>query len=448
MKSITALANLGASLALFALPVLLVAAPAGAQNTASAADEVEYTFQIHDTLFTLARVYFTGPNAAAKVAALNHIANVRQIPPGKVLRIPRALLKDEQSSAKIETFSGPVTVRSAAQSIPAKAGDVLGEGASIETGRNAFVALRLADGSVLALPSQSNLTISWLRKVVLNGALERDIKLNAGRLRTKVTPMTDPHSRFRVVTPIAVSAVRGTEFRVAYEPQGAFSATEVADGKVKFADGSSSSGLDLPLGFGAANAGGKPTGIVKLLDPPKLDNPDKVQSDAELNFAIVPVPQASRYHVQIGKDAGFIEVIDEAVGAAPAFTLPSQPADTYFVRVSAYDNVGLEGNPATYTFERRRNLVKGGMDPAPPGVRRLRFRWDGTADGKPQYRFQLLQGGENGAPVVDETGLTENVLSVSNLPAGDYAWRVCSLMIVKGKVIATWTAPQSIHVSK
>jgi hypothetical protein len=160
--------------------------------------------------------------------------------------------------------------------------------------------------------------------------------------------------------------------------------------------------------------------------------------------------------VQIAKDAGFVEVIDEvigggiggAIGGAPVFTLNSIPADSYFVRVSAYDKLGLEGTAGTYTFERRRNLVKGSAEASPPGVRRLRFRWDGTADGKPQYRFQMVRSGAPDVPVVDETGLSSNVLSVSNLPAGNYSWRVCSMLLVKGKLVATWTAPQSIHVGK
>ena len=409
---------------------------------------VAYVVKRGETLFQLWRGYFAGPTAVQQIARLNHITNMRQISTGKVLYIPRALLRDELSIGKVETFSGPVTLHIGTQTSAAKVGDTFAEGAEIETGRNAFVALRLADGSVLALPSQSSLRITRLRKVKLNGALEREITLGAGRVRTKVTPMTNPDSNFRVVTPIAVSAVRGTEFRVDYESTGAFSATQVDEGKVKFADHTDTGGLELPPGFGAANAAGHPTGVIKLLAPPKLDQPDKVQSEAELHFAIKPFAEATRYHLQIAKDAGFLEEITEVSGAEPNFTLPSLPGDSYFVRVSAYDRFGLEGSPETYTFERRRNLVKGAVDASPPGVRRLRFRWDGAVDGTPQYRFQLAKTGAADAPLVDEAGLSANVLSVSNLPPGDYSWRVCSMLIVKGKVVATWTPAQSIHVGK
>jgi len=434
------------------LAAIALSAPVVARADEKAADgrsgQVDYAFKRGDTLFNLWRVYLFGPTAAAQVAQINHIKDARRIPIGMVLHIPRAVLRDELSTAKVETYSGPVTISIGNQTSPARVGDTFGEGAVIDTGRNAFVALRLADGSAVALPSQSSLRINWLRKVKLNGALEREIGLDAGRLRTKVIPMTNPGSSFRVVTPIAVSAVRGTEFRVAYEPTGAFSATQVDEGKVKFADNSGKAELELLPGFGAANADGHPTGVVKLLTPPKLDLPDKVQSEEELHFAIKPLADAMRYHVQIAKDAGFLEEIAEASGPETNFILPTQPADSYFVRASAYDRYGLEGAAETYTFERRRNLVKGAVDAAPPGVRRLRFRWDGTVDGTPQYRFQLVRTGAGEAPVVDEVGLSANVLSVSSLPPGDYSWRVCSLLIVKGKAIATWSPAQSIHVGK
>lgn len=437
-------------MAFLAAPMVLMDAPR-AHGAAAPEPVVDYTVVAGDTLYDLAKAYLVNPQAAREVALLNHVDRVRHLLPGKLLHLPRRLLKDEPSTARLETFSGPVSVRENGQSRAARLGEVLGEGAGVETGRNAFAALRLADGTLLALPSQSNLTISWLRKVVLGGALERDIALGAGRLRTKVVPMTNPQSRFRVITPIAVSAVRGTEFRVAYEAQGAFSAAQVDEGKVGFAAGQGAGdagALELPPGFGAANAGGKDTGVVKLLDPPKLDDPDKIQSEDLLQFTLVPPAKAVRYHAQVARDAGFIEVIDEAFADVPQFVLPSQPADSYFLRISAYDALGLEGSAFTYSFERRRNKVSGGMDPTPPGVRRLRFRWDGVADGKVQYRFQLLAGGADGVPVVDEAGLSENVLAISNLPAGDYAWRVCSLMLVKGRMVATWTQPQSIHISK
>lgn len=417
-------------------------------SAAPAPPVVSYRVQPRDTLSDLARAYFIGPAAAERVRRLNRIADARRMPVGRVLRIPRALLRDEPIPAMVESFSGPVTLRLGPDAHAARTGERIGEGASIETGRNAFLTLRLADGTALAVPSQSTVRIVRLRKVMLTGALEREIAVGAGRLRAKVTPMTDPNSSFRVTTPIAVSAVRGTDFRVAFEDATHFSATQVDDGAVAFAAASASEVAILPPGFGAAEAGGRATGVVKLLPPPKLLDPDKVQSDEALRFVLAPLAGAVRYHVQVAKDAGFLETISETVDATPELSLASIPSDSYFVRVSAYDGVGLEGTAETYSFERRRNSVSGSADPAPPGERRLRFRWDSVTDGSPRYRFQLVRKGTPDTPVLDEPGLSDTMLSISNLPAGDYSWRVCSLLIVKGRVVATWSVPQSLHVAR
>jgi hypothetical protein len=117
------------------------------------------------------------------------------------------------------------------------------------------------------------------------------------------------------------------------------------------------------------------------------------------------------------------------------------------VKVSAYDEQGLEGMADTYTFERRRNIISGKLE-AGSDKRQLRFRWDNTSDGQASYRFQLVRKSEPSLTVVDETGLTEKFLSVSNVPPGDYVWRVGSQLIANGKVIMTWTEPQTFHVTK
>jgi hypothetical protein len=435
---------IAATLALLVPGANLAAAP----TVELATKQVRYTVKRGDTLFSLWTNYFTGPAAVRQVQRLNGIADPRRIPVGTVLTIPRNLLRDETTQAKIEAFSGPVTIRRGGVSHTAQLNEILREGDEIDCGRNAFATLRLADNSALAIPSQSTLQLSRLRKVKLTGALERDISVKAGRVRAKAAPMTNPDSSFRVITPVAVSAVRGTEFRVGFDESEAFSASQVDEGKVAFAGSPGSSELDLPAGFGAADAKGKPTGVVKLIAAPKLAAPDKVQSDERLNFALVPLTGATRYHLQIAKDAGFLEAITEDNQVQPVFDLPSIPSESYFVRVSAFDQYGLEGTADTYSFERRLNLVKAGVDGGAPGERKLRFKWDGTVDGTPQYRFQLIRKGQPDVPVVDAAGLSENLLSISNLPPGDYQWRVCSILLVKGKVVTTWTAPQSLHVSK
>ena len=135
-------------------------ARANASTVSHSSGEVSYVMKRGDTLFVLWRQFFAGPKALNRVRSMNRITNVRRIPTGKVLHIPRTLLRDQKSLARLESLRGQVTISVNGATRPAREGETLGEGAEVETGRNAFVTLRLADGSALAVPSLSVLGLT------------------------------------------------------------------------------------------------------------------------------------------------------------------------------------------------------------------------------------------------------------------------------------------------
>ena len=438
--------------------MLLLATPAAdaAARAAPAEPEILYPVRPGDTLFQLARTYLAGDKAVRSVRRINRIPGNSLILAGRPLRVPRSALRDEPTSARVDSFSGEVTIQpSANPPVPPRLGANLGEGAVITTGRRGFLSLRLADDSTVTIPSQTTVRITRLRRVLINNAVERAFATLGGRLRAKVTPMSDPASSFRVTTPISVSAVRGTEFRVSYDPAASRALTEVEDGKVEFALDSKPAGpaagaattmggaLLVP-GFGAVAAPGGIGPAKALLAPPRLIDPDRPQTDPELAFAIAPDPQAAGYRIQIGRDAGLLDLVDEASGAEPRFTLGSLPTGTYFVRVAALDAEGAEGRGKTYAFDRVLNSVSGA---AVAEGRRYRFKWSSVADGKPQFRFRLTRKDRRDLPVVDEAmgGATE--LSITQLRPGEYTWRVLSMVPFGDKVITAWSAEQGFEVT-
>jgi len=417
-----------------------------------ATSDYTYTIQRGDTLSVFARAFLAGPAATRAVQRLNHIANPRRMATGKVLHIPRALLRDAPTQASVASFAGPVTLAEHGQSLPAHTGLMLGEGAEIATGRNAFVTLRLSDGSAVSLPSQSRLRLARLRRVLLTGSIERDLMLEQGRVESRVTPMHDANSNFRVTTPITVSAVRGTRFRVAYRPESASAALSVVEGQVAVAHGIDDAPAPpaptlAPAGFGIASTPRGDSGPLALLPAPALLNPGKVQTAEELHFALGPLPGAQSYHVQLAHDAGALDVLAEATAATPDFTLPSVPAGSYFLRVTALDDHGLEGLPDTFSFERLRNGIAASAAASGTGhERRYRFAWASMADDTPHFRFRLLRQGGDTPPLVDEAGLTGTSLTLTNLPPGEYAWQVASLVFAHGRPIEDWTPPQRLHI--
>lgn len=435
-----------------ARPASAAVATGTAKATASGLDAiVSYPIRRGDTLFNLSRAYFSGAASLAVVRRMNRIADANTILSGGTLRIPRRLLRDVQTFARVESFSGEVILRPAGAAFPARIGATVGEGALIETGRGGFISLRLADDSVISLPSQSQVRIVRLRKILLTGALEREFTAETGRVRARVTPMDDPASNFRVRTPLTVSAVRGTEFRIGFNPAAAVATTEVEDGKVEVGTAAATArtpGMMVLPGFGAATTPTGTSGAVALLPAPRLSDPDAVQTEADLHFPIEPVPGANRYRIQLARDAGLLDMVSEATNAGPVFTLPSLPAGTYFARITALDGNGIEGLPRTYVFDRVRNGVAGTMGTSGTGrERRYLFKWLGVADGAPQFRFQLARKADPVNVLVDEPLGTATEISVTNLPPAEYAWRVLSIVPRGTKVVRAWSGEQTFEVT-
>lgn len=430
------------------MPVLStpVWARAGRQDNAV----VVYSVREGDTLFALADRYFLKPGDAVTVQRINRIAEPRRIPVGFRLRVPWRLLRQEPIEARVRTFSGPVRIVTAGRSADATPGMTLGEGSDVETGANAFVTLDLPDGSAISLPSQSRVRIGLMRKTMLTGSVERRFDIQAGRARAVVTPMTDPHSSFRVSTPVAVSAVRGTEFRMGYDPEQNRATTEVIVGKVAVSSSDAkAASMLVPAGFGAVAE--KASGVTEplaLLPAPELVAPTSKQRDTELSFALKPLAGAAGYRLQIARDAGFLDVLTEKDSVETSISSASLPNGIYFLRVAAIDVQGLEGQSDAYAFERRLNRVSGSMETEENGGRRqYLFRWMSEGGGTHQYRFQLSRCGEEGAPLIDQSGMTTQGIVVSDLTGGAYCWRVQSLQFEDGKVDAAWSEPQMFRTA-
>ena len=399
---------------------------------------VHYIVAQGENLYTLAQRYFTQPDDYKAVQRLNRIADPRRVPTGMELRIPRRLLKREPIQAVVQSYRG--AVRIAAR--PALTGMIVREGDLIKTGERSFVTLSLPDESAVALPSNSAVRVRLLRRTVLGNHLERLFAIEQGRASATVTPMTDPLSDFQFVAPTATTSVRGTQFRVSYDAATNRATGEVLEGKVAF----HSPGMDeqlVPAGFGTTNGLANP---LPLLPSPDLLRADRTQSEDDLLFAISPVAGAARYHVQIGRDADFLEVLDEASATTPEARLASLPNGTYFVRLTAIDQNQLEGKPATYAFERRLNRISTSFEGSKVGrYRQYLFRWRAPDAPGAHYRFQLWRADE-AVPTVDEIGLTGTSFIITDLAKGRYHWRVMTSEMVEGRLFEKWSSDLELMV--
>jgi len=229
-----------------------------AQSTSNA-ERIAYALKRGDTLFDLANKYLRKRSDYLAVQRLNNIANPRQIPVGRTLHIPVNLLKYRPSTARLSAFRGDVSIAVNGKSLTPVQGLGVGEGSLIKTAARSFLTLQLEDGSRVSMPSNSFVRVTRLRHILLTDSVDYEIAVDKGRIRSKVAPLEKKADRYRVRTPVAVSAVRGTDFRTRVDESTGTAYSETVEGEVVVAAGdslNSGSLVSVQAGTGAAASGG------------------------------------------------------------------------------------------------------------------------------------------------------------------------------------------------
>ena len=313
----------------------------------AAPDQGNYLYKVQrgDTMRSIATRYLLYSKDLAVLLNMNKVPDANRLVVGSMITIPRKMLVVVPARGVVAAFRGTVNL---GPDRPARVGSVVTEGARIETGPNSSASVTLEDGSTVTLPSQSIVRIDRLRLVLITGELQQVFRLDDGKSQYAVAPNRGPASKFEVRTPVSVSAVRGTEFRIGFDPSATSAVAEVVKDSVSVSGAGAQ--ILVPQGFGAkssATSVGKP---IKLLPPPQVQLPIYHRPDGSLVFNIAPLNNAVRYKLQISVDQAFQDVKNEGVNDKPVIIFPSSPVGTFYVRLTAVDADGLEGLPHVYPF--------------------------------------------------------------------------------------------------
>jgi len=406
-------------------------------------DDIWYVVRRGDTLYELSRSFLVPERRWQALLGLAAIRDPKRLPVGRKLRIPRTWLRFTVEPARLAGYRGTVSLSMSGRTVTPSIGTVVAEGAEIATAGNSFATLVLADHSRVVIPSQSRVRVRQLRRILLTGAIDYRIDVEQGRLETKVTPLQQPSGRYQIHTPISMTAVRGTEFRVSFSEERRAATTEVLAGMVRFSPSESEAGLTLERSFGATlDRGGY--SVEKLLAAPDLEEPQALQTKDVVQFHVRKLEGSTRYRAVIASDAGFIDNIAEQFSDDGAFALADIPNGNLFVRVSAIDANGLEGMAQSYSFQHRLASIRGAVEPQGDGYR---FRWAAVGGGVHRYRFQLRRDTPQGVLLVDEVALASDALTLRRLKAGVYYWRVGLTQFEDGDVIESWAQPQKLTIT-
>jgi hypothetical protein len=425
------------------MPVLLAAALAA--TTPATADTVSYTIRPSDTLWRLSTAFLVPEKTWHTLLPLSGTHNPRRLAIGRTIVVPRAWLRETVEPATLASFHGTVSIVVNGQPVPPSAGMTIEEGAEITTAANSFATLLLRDRSKVALPSLSHVRVRQLRRLLLTGVVDYHIDLLGGRVETQVTPLGDPSGRYRIGTPISMTAVRGTEYRVDYRPDASVAETEVLEGTVAVSDAQGGRTTLVPHDNGAWTTAAGETSTEALLPAPDLVDPGRIQKNDAVDFRIAPVPGAASYHVELAHDAGFIDTYAEKMAAGETVDFADVPDGIDFVRVSAISPNGIEGREQSYAFDRRLASIHGGeISREGEGYR---FHWFGTGQGVRHYRFQLTPDGADATPIIDQVGLAGDDIKIHRLPHGVYYWRVCVIETSDKGEVSNWSRPEKLTIA-
>lgn len=419
-----------------------------AQNLQSIPSNVEvtrngliYSVSANETLSSISQKFTGQVNHWRAIGESNHIGNDRTIPIGKKILIPSRLLTPVSAFAKIKSFFGKVVIQSSEGSnIEAALGTLLKEGDTLMTLADGFISLALEDGTQFTLPPNSTVSLKMLRATYIINSPRTELFLQKGRVKSQVTPFVQPDSRFEVQSPLAVSGVRGTVFRVNYDQQRVLN--EVIEGKVAVNSGvqakATKTGQLVTHGYGTVVENGRVGKPVALLAVPTMSDGYQTQHRLPIQFALSH-PSATSFSTVISTDSAGANNIAEAFvknkdGTANA-KFENLEDGEYFVHYSAIDQAGLEGVPGTLRFRvEARPFPPFLLSPAAKfqsnhlgGEVQVPMQWSQTA-GAYGYRLQVASDQTFASTVVDQTIEQDVAQTTVPLKIGSYYWRVATII--------------------
>lgn len=403
-----------------------------------------------DTLVALADRFLLKRGDWQLLQKINGIARPDRIPVGTQVRIPVSAMRADPATATVIAARGKVDVDGQSGIV----GAAVKEGATVRTGDDGMVAIKLADGSTITVQSKSAVRLETARQFANTGGVtDSVVRLDAGRIETAVARQKGSASRYEIRTPTSNMGVRGTIFRAAADADGKREQSEVIEGLVGIASTTAAAAgpIALAAGFGSIVAAGKaPSPPIALLPAPEVSAKVSAFQVPNPSMVFSAVKGAVAYRSQVATDESFTGLVADVLTTKAEANFSDLPDGTLFFRARGVDAQGLEGMDASIKISvRARPIPPVLASPSPAAVESgatLQFKWQPAVDAH-TYRLQLAKSSdvEFASPIDDKSSLQRPSLDPAlPLPAGEYRWRVASVD-VNGRQ-GPWTAPGMFRI--
>lgn len=311
----------------------------------SFAEEIRIPLHVKNgtNLIHLAREYCHQQSDWKTIAHINGLKPPYLIIEQTTLKVPLSLLKYKKLTATLATMRGDVSIVDTNGDITrTNKGAILTSGQTLITGEDAYAHIIFPDYRYLRIEPNSKLTFNYLISLV-DQTVKIDFTLHTGRIFNKIKQRLQPNDSHQIRTPIAITGVRGTEYRIKTVDQG--NSFETLTGKVDV--GAAGSSITL-----RANQGSR----VQPGAPPEKPRPLPIPPAAPLLKpifrmlpAVIPAPehpQAETLRMRITADSAGLTTVKE-VHCSPeeAFVIDSLPDGSYHSFFTAIDKEGFESLP-------------------------------------------------------------------------------------------------------
>ena len=423
-----------------------------------------------ETLPSIAATYLRSPKQWPLLQKLNRIQDPNNITAGTMLQIPARLMKPGAITARVEFVRGSPTATIAAAAakptatrrksakgaveVPAPAsaiaepltiGKTLGEGAKIQVPEDAYLLLRLADGSIVRILAGSDVELKRLRRRgAASDSFESVIDVRDGKVESEVSKQ--PKGRvFEIHAPGVVASVRGTHFDVTVGLDGR-TGTAVSEGTVAVQARHAVRGrTTITAGQGVlVESDGKLGTLRDLPSAPDLTALPAEYTDADrLVLDLGESEAATRHEVRIARDITFREVLRDGMFTGRTVKFAALGDGDYTLGVRSVDIDGLGGAEASRSIRIHAHPVPPLYQSPAPGAtvtseaaQLVCSELAGT-----EVHLQVSSRADFVQPEIDQPGLSRCRIGLATLPLGDYYWRVASVQ-TPGPGHGPFAAPQ------
>jgi hypothetical protein len=403
-------------------------------------DVIAHRVVAGDTLERLAARYLGDYRQWSALQSHNQVPDPYHLRPGSVLEIPVNLLR--AAAASVEFVHGDVRSRSLSHlgdagggqsgQTAVQKGQILQEGDSLKLAPDSFVAVKLADGSLVRVQAESEVQLRQMRRKGRAGSLQSVLDLREGNLEASVPKEANGERRFEVRTPAASTSVRGTRFLVFNDTQGG-TAAAVDEGSVAVRSGQPGALIHPGQGV-SVSADGHVGSPRKMLPAPDVSAWPRLAEDANwVSLPLPALPGAARYQVQLAQDTTLNQIVRSGFFSQSPLRLTGVEDGDYVVAIRALDANGIPGARSLHSIRVKAHPVPplyGSPEPdATIGLGQVGLSCTKVEEAS-AYRIQVVAAdGDFAQPLVDASALRDCALpadALAKLPPGTYRWRTAS----------------------